>query len=117
MENKPITHAPVPDFGQLVEYVTEAKPLERENDVFVGVFMNRIPITQHNLESQKVLEELKADYEHVELTCKRPVDLLSEQELNDLKKYYLLDSKLTAVHPVDAIDLLLRVVAAPVIDK
>ena len=96
------SYAKVPEFGQLVEYVTQTQ----EVDGVCGVMINKIPITQHNLEDVRSLDAIKADYQKVEIEYKRPADLLSEKELGKLKVDYALDAKLTAVYPAQIIELL-----------
>jgi len=102
----------VPEFGQLVEYVTEANPVERENEIYVGAQIHPVVITQHNLEDARSLEAIKNDYLKIELEYKRTVELLPEKELDELKLDYALDAKLIAVHPVDAVDAMLLKISA-----
>lgn len=47
----------VPDFGQIVEYVTE------------GPVIHPVALAQHDLESPLSLEAVRADYEHVAALC------------------------------------------------
>jgi hypothetical protein len=45
MADKPILYAPVPEFGQLVEYITQG-PLV---DEVYGVMINTVPLAAHDL--------------------------------------------------------------------
>jgi len=88
------TNVQVPNFSQLVEYVT------------ADYVIHPVPLTQQDLTSKLTLEAIKKDYVMLS-EIKRPAELLSTKELDALKVTYALDAKLTAVYPTDVVDAVL----------
>ena len=88
------TNVQVPNFSQLVEYVT------------ADYVIHPVPLTQQDLTSKLTLEAIKKDYVMLS-EIKRPAELLSTKELDELKITYTLDAKLTAVYPTDVVDMML----------
>ena len=88
------TNVQVPNFSQLVEYVT------------ADYVIHPVPLTQQDLTSKLTLEAIKKDYVMLS-EIKRPAELLSTKELDALKVTYALDAKLTAVYPTDVVDAML----------
>ena len=88
------TNVQVPNFSQLVEYVT------------ADYVIHPVPLSQQDLTSKLTLEAIKKDYVMLS-EIKRPAELLSTKELDALKVTYALDAKLTAVYPTDVVDAML----------
>ena len=88
------TNVQVPNFSQLVEYVT------------ADYVIHPVPLTQQDLTSKLTLDAIKKDYVMLS-EIKRPAELLSTKELDALKVTYALDAKLTAVYPTDVVDAVL----------
>ena len=43
MENKPIVYAPVPEFDQEKQYVTQGDPIETDNCIYFPCVVNDLP--------------------------------------------------------------------------
>lgn len=48
--NKPIVYAPIPDFDQERQYVTQAEPEEREDCIYYGVVIHDLCAEDQNEE-------------------------------------------------------------------
>ena len=88
------TNVQVPNFSQLVEYVT------------ADYVIHPVPLTQQDLTSKLTLDAIKKDYVMLS-EIKRPAELLSTKELDALKVTYTLGAKLTEVYPMDVVDMML----------
>ena len=113
---KPVVYAPIPEFGELVEYITQDAPVERENDIYYGLVYHHIPIEQHALDSLIVLEAVKADYSKVDQIGRPPI--LSTTELEAAKAalpYHadVIEAEVTSTDPAQIINNLIEVRKRP----
>ena len=59
-------YAPIPDYDQTVEYITQAEPVAQENgDTFYDVAINPISLDDQDLTKPQTVEVLAAGYENV----------------------------------------------------
>lgn len=83
-----VIRVPIPKlFGQLVEYITEAKALVLDDgSVYVGIEYHKIPLQEHDLENPAVAQAVKAD---ITLVIKegRKMDLTLSELTAVMEKY------------------------------
>jgi hypothetical protein len=64
MDN-PIMYAPMPDYDQMVEYVTQADPVEQEDgSLFCDVVINPIALDEQDLSNANTVEILAIGYQN-----------------------------------------------------
>lgn len=61
-----MTYAPIPEFGQYVEYITQAEPVLVDGQQFYGLVFNRVPITDFfsdpEQDKDRVIHYILTDY-------------------------------------------------------
>ena len=65
MPDKPVVYAPIPEFGELVEYIIQSAPVEQDDCIYFGIEINPIPLGVHDLDNDLVLEAVISDYKYV----------------------------------------------------
>jgi hypothetical protein len=73
-------YAPIPEFGQLVEYITQAAPIEQDGEIYYGLEFHHSPITRHEITDLLTLRAVLEDYVHVFRILVRVLD----SELSEL---------------------------------
>jgi len=72
-------YEPIPDFGQLVEYITQAAPIDQDGELHYGLEFHHLPITRHETGELLTLRAILIDYVKVFLIRVRELDMdLSE---------------------------------------
>lgn len=72
---KPSSYEPIPEFGQFVEYITQAAPVEREGDIYYGLEFHHLPLTRLDLTDDGPLRAILEDYVKVFRILSRVLDL------------------------------------------
>jgi len=68
-------YEPIPDFGQLVEYITQAAPIEQNGVLYYGLEFHHLPITRHEISELLILRSILIDYVKVFMIRVRELDL------------------------------------------
>lgn len=79
----PEIYEPIPEFGQYIEYITQASPMERDGDVYHGLEFHHLPITRLDLAENIPLLAILEDYVKVFRILTRVLDL-ELPELDDV---------------------------------
>lgn len=93
----------IPEFGQCVEFVTQAPPQEEGEEVYLGVEINRVSLSQF-LEGenvQQVLETVEQDYHKIEKL--RTIEPIEEAERTKLAEVYHGDVVAYATQDMDTL--------------
>ncbi len=72
-------YEPIPDFGQIVEYITQADPVQQGENIYYGLKFYHMPITRDDLNDDNTIDislrEILADYVKVFRILIRMLDL------------------------------------------
>lgn len=72
-------YEPIPDFGEYIEYISQAAPVQQGDDTYYGLGFYHSPITRHELLEGLTLREVLENYIKVFRILSRVLDLeLSE---------------------------------------
>lgn len=79
-------YAEIPEFGQFVEYVTQAEPVTQDGELHYGVIVNQVRLADLNI--VEGAECLLEDYQKV-AALQRPVEDLPDEEVEAIKSQVL----------------------------
>ena len=68
-------YEPIPAFGQLVEYITQAAPIDQDGEPHYGLEFHHLPITRHETNNLLTLRAVLIDYVKVFLIRVRELDM------------------------------------------
>lgn len=118
-----IIYDDVPEYGQFVEYVTQADPIIKGNEKFFGVNIHRVPVGDLIGNSEKtnikqLLDILSKDYEKI--SSIREISGMDESEANKVKdnlqdKFHsdVIEYATQDLNPVSVVNKLKEVISYP----